>query len=191
MNKTLQSLLPRLHQEFVLVVFLMVPYILWQFDLPKDDLYLVSGILTALLIVWLIKVFMQQGASSQYKGFIVFVTGLSLFIAGLYASIVYYLGVVTNLGSSILSFLYLFFPVWVMLEGALLLFLLGFDSSISLVDLERKIIIKRPTVGDILMVAVATLFLVLLGHFVLALPWYMNVCVIFTVNLIIINQFSE
>ena len=78
-----------------------------------------------------------------------------------------------------------------MLEGALLMFLLGFESSTHSVDLEEKIVITKPAVGDFIMVAVATALLIVLGEFVLSLPWFLNVCLVFTVNLIIINQFSD
>ena len=191
MNKILKSLIPSLHQEFVLVVFLLIPYVLLQFNFTKKDLMVLSTILMILMILWLAKAFLQENATSQYKGFIVLVTGLSLFIAGLYASLVYYLDIMSTVPNSIVPFLYLFFPVWIMLEGALLLFLLGFDSSTHSVDLEKKIVIKKPLVGDFIMVSIATVLLIVLGELVLVLPWFLNICLVFTVDLIIINQFSE
>ena len=57
--------------------------------------------------------------------------------------------------------------------------------------LEKKIVVTRPTLGDFIMVAVATALLIILGEKVLELSWFINICVVFTVNLIIINQFSE
>lgn len=191
MNKILKSLIPNLHQEFVLVVFLLIPYVLLQFDFAKNDLIVLSSILMVLMILWLAKAFLQESETSQYKGFIVLITGLSLFVSGLYASLMYYFDIMVAVPDSIIPFFYLFFPVWVMLEGALLLFLLGFDSSTHSIDLEKKIIINKPLVGDFVMVSVATVLLIVLGELVLVLPWFINICLVFTVNLVIINQFSE
>ncbi len=191
MDKKLQSLIPTLHQEFVLVVFLIIPYTLFQFDFSKKDLLILSTALMILMVVWLGKVFFQEKVSRQYKGFVVLVTGISLFVVGLYSSLVYYFSIATIYLDSLTPFIYLFFPIWIMLEGALLLFLLGFDSSTKTIGLENKIIVTKPTLGDFTMTALATAALVILGDWVLGLPWFINICVVFTVNLIIINQFSE
>lgn len=169
----------------------MVPYAVEQLPWSFAQKMIVDNVFLVLLIVWLIKVFNQEEPSRQYKGFIVLVTGLSLFLSGLYAAIIYYLDVSVILVGSFYPFLYLFFPIWVMLEGALMLFLLGFDSSVKSIDLEKKIIIGRPIFGDFILVTVATLLLVLIGEWVLELSWFVNICVVFTVNLIIINQFAH
>ncbi len=191
MNKIIKSLIPNLHQEFILVVFLLVPYVLLQFDFTKKDLMILSTVFMIFMVVWLAKAFFQENETSQYKGFVVLITGLSLFVAGLYASLMYYFEIIAIIPDSIVPFLYLFFPIWIMLEGALLLFLLGFDSSVQSVDLGRKIVIKKPLVGDFVMVSIATVLLIILGELVLGLPWFINICLVFTVNLIMINQFSE
>ncbi len=191
MNKIVKSLIPNLHQEFILVVFLLVPYVLLQFDFAKKDLMILSAVFMVFMVLWLVKAFFQENETSQYKGFVVLITGLSLFISGLYASLMYYFEIIAIIPDSIVPFLYLFFPIWIMLEGVLLLFLLGFDSSIQSVDLGKKIVIKKPLVGDFVMVSIATVLLIVLGELVLGLPWFINICLVFTVNLIMINQFSE
>lgn len=191
MSKISATLLPHLRQEFVLVVFLMIPYAIQQLDWTFEQKLVISNVLLILMIVWLVKVFFQSNITRQYKGFIVLITGLSLFSAGLFAAILYYVRVVSQLPESILGYAYLFFPIWVMLEGVLMLFLLGFDSSKKNSDLEHKIQIGRPRIGDFFVVTLAAVLLVFIGEWVLYLPWYMNVCVVFTVNLIMINQFAE
>lgn len=188
---SIRQLIPNLHQEFVLVVFLMIPYAIQQLPWPLQHKLIIDSVFFLLLVVWLIKVFTQERSSRPYKGFIVLITGLSLFVAGLYSAIIYYFDISIIILESFYPFIYLFFPIWVMLEGGFMLFLLGFDSSSKNYDLEKKIIAGPPNLGDFLMVTIATVFLVVLGDWVLALPWFLNVCVVFTVNLIIINQFGH
>ena len=188
---SIRKLIPQLHQEFVLVVFLMIPYAIQQLDWSSQQKLIVDNIFLVLLVIWLIKVFTQEEGTRPYKGFIVLITGLSLFIAGMYSAVVYYLDISLIITESFYPFVYLFFPIWVMLEGGLMLFLLGFDSSSKTYDLEKKIIAGKPNFGDFIMVTIATVFLVLLGQWVLGLPWFLNVCVVFTINLIIINQFGH
>jgi len=190
-KKPLQDLLPQLHQEFVLVVFLMIPYAVQQLPWSSGQKLMIDNIFLLMLIVWLIKVFLQEKPSRFYKGFIVLVTGLSLFLSGLYAAITYYLDISIILFDSFYPYIYLFFPTWVMLEGALMMFLLGFDSSFKSFDLEKKIVVGPVNVGDFIMVTIATILLVLIGEWVLELPWFLNICVVFTINLIIINQFAH
>ncbi len=191
MSSKLYKLIPHVHQEFVLVVFLMVPYSVLQMPWDFKSQLLVDNVFLLLMIMWLFLVFTTNQASRQYKGFIALVTGLSLFVAGLYALIVYYVDVVSQLPNEIMPFVYLFFPVWVMLEGILMLFLLGFDSSSKTSILEQKIVVTKPRLGDFFMVAIAAALLVYIGEWVLLLPWYMTVCLVFSLNLIIINQFRE
>lgn len=191
LKKALRDLLPYLHQEFVLVVFLMIPYAIQQLPWSNSQKLLVDNLFLLLLILWLIKVFITEEATRTYKAFIVLVTGLSLFLAGLYAAITYYLDISIILLDSFYPFIYLFFPVWVMLEGGLMLFLLGFDNFAKDLNLEEKIVIGKASVGDFIMVTIATILLVLIGEWVLELPWFLNICVVFTINLIIINQFGH
>jgi len=191
MKKGLRSLIPTLHQEFVLVIFLVLPYALLQFHFLKKDLFIIASLLMFLMITWLAKVFFQEKVTNQYKGFIVLVTGLSLFVVGLYSALVYYFSIINIYLDSLQPFIYLFFPIWIMLEGALLLFLLGFNSADKNIGLEDKIKVGKPVLGDFLMVALATVLLIILGEKVLELSWFINICLVFTVNLIIINQFSE
>lgn len=191
MSKVAYKLIPHLHQEFVLVVFLMVPYAVLQLPWDFQSKLIVDNVFLLLMILWFFLVFTTNQASRQYKGFIVLVTGLSLFVAGLYASIIYYLDVVIRLPYDLLSFAYMFFPVWIMIEGVLMLFLLGFDSSSKTSSLEQKIVVTRPRLGDFVMVAIASALLVYIGEWVLVLPWYVTICLVFAVNLIIINQFRE
>lgn len=190
-KKALRDLLPQLHQEFVLVVFLMIPYAVQQLPWSNQQKFLMDNLFLVMLILWLIKVFIIEEATRTYKGFIVLVTGLSLFLAGLYAAITYYLDISIILLHSFYPFIYLFFPTWVMLEGALMLFLLGFDTFSKDLGLEKKIVIGKANVGDFIMVTIATILLVLIGEWVLKLPWFLNICVVFTINLIIINQFAH
>lgn len=188
----LRSLIPTIHQEFVLVIFLLIPYVLLQLHFTQRDFTLLLSACFLLMVIWLVKVFLQSDtATAQYKGFIALVTGLSLLVTGMYAALVYYLDTAIYLADSIIPFLYLFFPVWIMLEGIFMLFLLGFNSSEKTIHLEDKIIATKPAVGDFVMVALATVVLIALGELVLELQWYMNVCLVYAVNLVIINQFSS
>jgi hypothetical protein len=190
MGNFFDKLIPKLRQEFVLVIFLLVGYAISQARLSTLQIALAFNFLLLLLIVWLIKVFIKEDFSRQYKGFIVLVSGLSLLVAGLYASIQYYLLIATNPFVSIAQYFYLFFPLWVMMEGIFMLFILNFDNHIKSFDLEKKVETTEPLLGDFIVVALATVTLIILGDFILSFPWYLNVCLVLTVNLVVINQFG-
>jgi hypothetical protein len=143
-----------------------------------------------LLIIWLIKVFIREEYSRHYKGFIVLLAGLALFIAGFYAAAQYYLEIARHPLESLAQYFYLFFPFWVMIEGILMLFILNFDNQIKSVDLESKIEVVEPNLGDYMVVAIATVVLILLGEIIINFPWYLNICLVLTINLIVINQFG-
>lgn len=190
MKNILSNLIPKLRQEFVLVIFLLIGYAVSQASFNTLQLAIVFNFLLFLFIVWLIKVFVREDFSRHYKGFIVLISGLAMFTAGLYASLQYYFVIIQNPFSSIGQYFYLFFPLWVMIEGILMLFIMNFDNQTKGVDLESKIEISEPLLGDFITVALATVVLILLGEFVIDFPWYLNVCLVMTVNLIVINQFG-
>lgn len=190
MGNFFDKLIPKLRQEFVLVIFLLVGYAISQVRLSTLQIALTFNFLLLLLIVWLIKVFIKEDFSRQYKGFIVLVSGLSMLVAGLYASIQYYLLIATNPFASIAQYFYLFFPLWVMIEGVFMLFILNFDNHIKSFNLEGKVETTEPLLGDFIVVALATVVLIILGDFILSFPWYLNVCLVLTVNLVVINQFG-
>ncbi len=190
MKNILSNLIPKLRQEFVLVIFLLVGYSASQASFNTLQLAIVFNFLLLLFIIWLIKVFVRENFSRQYKGFIVLISGLAMFVAGFYAALQYYFVIIQDPFGSLLQYLYLFFPLWVMLEGILMLFIMNFDHKIKSVDLEAKIETTEPLLGDFITVALATVVLILLGEFVIVFPWYLNVCLVMTVNLIVINQFG-
>jgi hypothetical protein len=184
------KLIPKLRQEFVLVIFLLIGYAISQAKLTTMQIAVSYNFLLLLLIVWLIKVFIKEDFSRQYKGFIVLISGLAMFITGLYASIQYYLYITSIFSVYVAQYFYLFFPLWVMLEGAFMLFILNFDNHIKSFDLEGKVETTEPLLGDFVVVALATVVLIILGDFILSFPWYLNVCLVLTVNLVVINQFG-
>lgn len=190
MGRFFDKLIPALRQEFVLVIFLLVGYAISQAALSTFQLAVVYNFLLLLLIIWLIKVFIKENYSRQYKGFIALVSGLALLTAGMYAAIRYYLEIALDPTLSILDYIYLFFPLWVMVEGVLMLFILNFDHQIKSFDLEGKINISEPLLGDFIVVALATVVLILLGEFIINFPWFLNICLVLTVDLVVINQFG-
>ncbi len=189
-GKFFDHLIPKLRQEFVLVIFLMVAFAVSQLSFSPFQLAIIYSVLLFLFVVWLTKVFVEVDSSRHYKGFIVLISGLALFVAGFYSSIQYYLEIAANPAASFGQYLYLFFPIFIMLEGALMLFILNFDNQITSFDLAAKIEIDEPLVGDFIMVALATVVLILLGDFIINFPWYLNICLVLMINLIVINQFG-
>jgi len=190
MGKIIDKLIPKLREEFILVIFLMIAYSLSQLNISVRQMLIIFSTLLALLIVWLIKVFIREEYSRHYKGAIVLLSGLALFMAGFYSAGNYYLEISKHPVQSLSQYFYLFFPLWVMVEGALMLFILNFDNQIKSIDLEAKIEITEPSLGDYIVVAIAAVVLILLGEIVLDFPWYLNICLVLTINLIVINQFG-
>jgi len=190
MGSFFDKLIPSLRQEFVLVVFLLAGYAVSQAALSTLQIAVIYNFLLLLLIIWLIKVFIKEDYSRQYKGFVILIIGLSLFVAGLYGAIKYYFQITVDPLASVVQYFYLFFPLWIMIEGALMLFILNFDNKIKSFDLAAKINISEPLLGDFIVVALATVVLILLGEFIINFPWYLNISLVLTVNLVIINQFG-
>lgn len=190
MGSFFDKLIPSLRQEFVLVIFLLAGYAVSQAALSTLQVAVIYNFLLLLMIIWLIKVFIKESYSRQYKGLVVLITGLTLFIAGFFTTFRYYFQIVSDPLASVAQYFYLFFPLWVMIEGALMLFILNFDNKIKSFDLEKKIHISEPLLGDFIVVAMATVVLILLGEFIINFPWYLNICLVLTINLVIINQFG-
>jgi len=190
MGNFFDKLIPKLRQEFILVIFLLAGYAVAQLDLNQIQVSMIYSALLFLLVVWLIKIFIKEDFTRYYKSFIILVSGIAMLAIGLYSFISYYLQIIANQTYSIIEYFYLFFPGWVMLEGALMLFILNFDSAIKSFDLAGKVEITEPLLGDYLTVALATVVLIILGDFILDFPWHLNICLVLTVNLIVINQFA-
>lgn len=184
------KLIPKLRQEFILVIFLLIGYAVAQAELSTMQIAVIFNFLLLLLIVWLIKVFIKEEFSRAYKGFIVLISGVAMLTAGLFSFIYYYIDIASNPFTSFWQYTYLFFPLWVIVEGILMLFILNFDNYIKSFNLEAKVETTEPLLGDFVVVALATVVLIILGDFVLDLPWHLNICLVLTVNLIIINQFG-
>ncbi len=188
-NKLLDDLIPKLRQEFVLVIFLMFAFAISQLSstvIIKSALY---SIILFGLVVWLTKVFIEEDASTYYSNVIILMVSLSLVLAGWYGFDRYYDKITSQGVYSLFQYLYLFFPVFVGVEGALMLIALLGQKAFSF-NLANKVETDRPLVGDFVVVALATVVLIFLGNFVMNFPWYLNICLVLTVNLIIINQFG-
>ncbi len=188
-NKLLDDLIPKLRQEFVLVIFLMFAFAVSQLSstvIIKSALY---SIILFGLVVWLTKVFIEEDASTYYSNVIILMVSLSLVLAGWYGFDRYYDKITSQGAYSLFQYLYLFFPVFVGVEGALMLIALLGQKAFSF-NLANKVETDRPLVGDFVVVALATVVLIFLGNFVMNFPWYLNICLVLTVNLIIINQFG-
>ncbi len=190
LGKFFERLIPKLRQEFLLVIFLLLGYAVAQADLSTMQIAIVFNFLLLLLIVWLIKVFIKEDFSRAYKGFIVLVSGITMLTAGLYSFIIYYIDIAADPWASLWQYAYLFFPLWVIIEGALMLFILNFDNHIKSFNLEAKVETTEPLLGDFVVVALATVVLIILGDFILNLSWHLNICLVLTINLIVINQFG-
>ncbi len=188
-NKLLTDLIPKLRQEFVLVIFLMFAFAVSQLSTTVVIRSLLYSIILFGLIVWLTKVFVEDSFGKYYNNIIFLMVAFSLLLAGWYGFNQYY-DRITSWGSySLVQYLYLFFPTFVGVEGVLMLAaLLG--QGLFNFDLNSKIDVDRPLVGDFVVVALATVVLIFLGNFVMNFPWYLNICLALTVNLIIINQFG-
>ncbi len=188
-NKLLTDLIPKLRQEFVLVIFLMFAFAVSQLSTTVVIRSVLYSIILFGLVVWLTKVFVEDGFGKYYNNIIFLMVAFSLLLAGWYGFNQYY-DRITSWGSySLVQYLYLFFPTFVGVEGALMLVaLLG--QGLFNFDLNSKIDVDRPLVGDFVVVALATVVLIFLGNFVMNFPWYLNICLVLTVNLIIINQFG-
>lgn len=184
------KLIPKLRQEFILVIFLLIGYAVAQAELSTIQIAIIFNFLLLLLIVWLIKVFIKEDFSRAYKGFIVLVSGIAMLTAGLFSFIYYYIEIAIDPSASLWEYSYLFFPFWVIIEGALMLFILNFDNYIKSFNLEAKVETTEPLLGDFVVVALATVVLIILGDFILDFPWHLNICLVLTVNLIVINQFG-
>ncbi len=190
MGNFFDKLIPKLRQEFILVIFLLIGYAVAQAELSTIQIAIIFNFLLLLLIVWLIKVFIKEDFSRAYKGFIVLISGIAMLTAGLFSFITYYINIATDPLASLWQYAYLFFPFWVIIEGALMLFILNFDNYIKSFNLEAKVETTEPLLGDFVVVALATVVLIILGDFILDLPWHLNICLVLTVNLIVINQFG-
>ncbi len=190
MGNFFDKLIPKLRQEFILVIFLLIGYAVAQAELSTIQIAIIFNFLLLLLIVWLIKVFIKEDFSRAYKGFIVLISGIAMLTAGLFSFITYYINIATDPLASLWQYAYLFFPFWVIIEGALMLFILNFDNYIKSFNLEAKVETTEPLLGDFVVVALATVVLIILGDFILDFPWHLNICLVLTVNLIVINQFG-